>query len=57
VAWRKTNTAFGGGTPYIGTYALLAIAPAGLTLKAYGMKASSTTVSGDDIIDTVTLTH
>jgi hypothetical protein len=57
VAWRLVQAAYGAGTPYIGTYALLTIAPTQLTLKAYGMKASSTTVSGDDVIDTVTLLH
>jgi hypothetical protein len=57
VAWRQTNTKFGPNTPYIGTYALLTIAPTALTLKAYGLKASSSTVSGDDLIDTVILTH
>jgi hypothetical protein len=57
VSWRQTKTAFGPGTSYIGTYALLTIAPAQLTLEAYGMKASSSTVEGDDVIDTVTLSH
>jgi hypothetical protein len=57
VAWRATKTAFGPGTPYIGTYALLTIAPTGLTMKAYGLKSSSTTVAGDDLLETVNLTH
>jgi hypothetical protein len=57
IPWRATKTAFGPGTSYIGTYALLTIAPTGLTLKAYGLKASATTVSGDDLLETVNLTH
>ena len=44
--------------PYIGAYALLAIAPHTMTLTAYGLKASSTTVAGDGApIDTVTFNH
>jgi len=57
VSWRQTKTAFGTGTPYIGTYSLLTIASRQLTLRAYGMKASSTTVAGDDVIDMVQLSH
>jgi hypothetical protein len=51
------SVAFGTGTPYIGTYALLTADAHTLTLTAYAMKASSTTVAGDDKIDTVTLTR
>ena len=47
------QVAFGGGTPYIGTYALLTLSGNTLKIDAYGLKASGT----DDVIDTVTLTH
>jgi hypothetical protein len=59
ISWRATKTGFGSNASpaYIGTYSLLTISPAQLTLKAYGMNASATTVAGDDVIDTVTLTH
>ncbi|MGD0526445.1 MAG: fibronectin type III domain-containing protein [Polyangiaceae bacterium] len=55
VAYRVTKTAFGAGTPYIGAYTLLQIAPTQLTLTAYGLKASGSTPQDDDVIDTVTL--
>jgi hypothetical protein len=54
-AYSAKRVPYGAGTSYVGTYALLAIAPQKLTLTAYGLKASSTTVAGDDVIDTVTL--
>jgi len=57
VPYRMTKTAFGSGTPYIGAYSLLTMSGTTLTLKAYGLKASSSTVAGDDVIDTVTLSH
>ncbi len=47
------QVAFGGGTPYIGTYSILTLQANTLTLNAYGLKASGT----DDVIDTFTLTH
>ncbi len=47
------QTAFGGSTPYIGTYGTLALSGNTLTFTAYGLKASGT----DDVIDTLTLTH
>jgi hypothetical protein len=28
-----------------------------LTLKAYGLKTAASTMAGDDVLDTVTLTH
>jgi hypothetical protein len=55
VPYRVTKTAFGSGTPYIGTYTLLQIAPTQLTLTAYGLKASGATPQDDDVIDTVPL--
>jgi len=55
VPYRATKTAFGTGTPYIGAYALLQIAPTQLTLTAYGLKASGSSPQDDDVIDTVTL--
>jgi hypothetical protein len=42
---------------YIGVYALLTMRGNTLTLMAYGLKASSSTVAGDDVIDTVSLSH
>jgi hypothetical protein len=57
VAYRATKTAFGSGTPYIGTYSLLTIAPTQLTLTAYGLKSSGSTPQDDDVIDTVMLSH
>lgn len=56
VPYRVTKTAFGSGTPYIGAYTLLQIAPAGLTLTAYGLVASGSSPQDDTVIDTVTLT-
>ncbi len=53
ISWRKTQAAFGPGTPYIGTYALMAISSTQLTLTAYGMKRSPLSIAGDDTIDTV----
>jgi hypothetical protein len=47
------QVAFGGGTPYIGTYSLLTLNGNTLKIDAYGLKASGT----DDVIDTLTLTH
>jgi predicted phosphodiesterase len=55
VSYRATKTAFGGGTPYIGLYTTLQITPAKLTLTAYGMVASGSTMQDDTVIDTVTL--
>jgi hypothetical protein len=43
--------------PYIGTYGLLDVTQHTMTLTAYGLKASSTTVAGDTVIDTVPFTH
>ena len=56
--YREKNQAFGHGTPYIGTYALLELDGNKLTMKAYGLTASGTKVSDDGApIDTVQLTH
>jgi hypothetical protein len=52
-AYSLKQTAFGGTTPYIGTYALLTLDGTTLTVNAYGLKASG----ADDVIDTLTLTH
>jgi hypothetical protein len=57
VPYRVTKTAFGSGTPYIGAYTLLQIAPTQLTLTAYGLKASGSSPQDDDVIDTVPLSH
>jgi hypothetical protein len=58
VAYRATKTGFGSGsaTPqYIGLYATLQIAPTTLTLTAYGMVASGSTIADDTVIDTLVL--
>ncbi len=55
--FREKNAAFGNGTSYIGTYALLTLSGNQLTLNAYGLKASGTKVADDDVLDTVQLTH
>lgn len=57
VAYRAAKTGFGpaSATPqYIGLYSMLQIAPTQLTLTAYGMVASGTTMADDTVIDTVT---
>lgn len=51
--YSNKQVAFGGGTPYIGTYSVLTLSGSTLKLDAYGLKASGT----DDVIDTLTLTH
>ena len=38
---------------YIGCYVLLTLSGQTLTLNAYGMKASGTSVADDTVIDTV----
>jgi hypothetical protein len=53
----QTSVAYGSGTSYIGAYSILTLQGNMLTLTAYGLKASSSTVADDDVIDTVTLTH
>ncbi len=57
VAWRAFNAGFDGTTPYVGVYALMTLDAHTLTFKAYGMKASGSTVAGDDLLDTVSLTR
>ena len=52
----------GGGTacsqyPYIGLYSVAIATATSLTIKAYGLKPSSTSIMDDTVIDTVTLTH
>jgi hypothetical protein len=42
---------------YAGVYGLLTLSGRTLTLTAYGLKPSSTTVAGDDVIDSLVLTH
>ena len=42
-------------SPYIGTYALLSLTPTSMTLTAYGLKASGSTVADDVVIDTFTV--
>ncbi len=56
-AFTAKSVAYGSGTSYIGSYSLLTLSGKTLTLTAYGLKASSTTVGGDDMIDTFTATH
>jgi hypothetical protein len=56
-AFTAKSIAYGSGTSYIGAYSLLTLSGKTLTLTAYGLKASSTTVGGDDVIDTFTASH
>jgi hypothetical protein len=56
-AFTAKSVAYGSGTSYIGAYSLLTLSGNTLKLDAYGLKASATTVAGDDAIDTLTLTH
>jgi acid phosphatase type 7 len=51
------SVAYGSGTTYIGSYSLLQLQGNTLKLTAYGLKASSSTVAGDDVIDSFDLTH
>jgi hypothetical protein len=55
--YNALSVAYGPMTSYIGIYSLLQLSPHGLTLTAYGLKASSMTVAGDDVIDKVTMTR
>jgi hypothetical protein len=65
VPWRAAKTAFGPSAtpPYLGMYSIVTMTPASggtpaqLTIQAYGMNASSSSVAGDTVIDAVTLTH
>jgi hypothetical protein len=54
-AYREKNVAFGGSTPYVGVYTLMKINGNALQITSYGLKASSTNVMGDDMIDDFTL--
>lgn len=51
------SVAYGSGTAYIGAYSLLAVSPSTLTLTAYGLVASATSVSDDEVIDTFSVPH
>jgi hypothetical protein len=51
------SVAYGSGTPYIGAYSLLAVSPTTLTLTAYGLVASATSISEDGVIDTFSVQH
>jgi hypothetical protein len=51
------EVAYGTGTNYIGAYSILQLQGSSITLTAYGLKASSSTVADDDVIDTLMLTH
>lgn len=56
-AFTAKSVAYGSGTPYVGSYSILTLSGNTLQLTAYGLKASSTTVKNDDVIDTLMLTH
>ena len=56
-SYSAKSVPYGSGTSYLGNYGLLQVDAHTLTFTAYGLKASATMVSGDDMIDTVTLTH
>jgi acid phosphatase type 7 len=51
------SVGYGSGTPYVGSYSILTLSGNTLQLTAYGLKASSTTVKDDDVIDTLMLSH
>jgi hypothetical protein len=52
------SVGFGSQNPmYIGTYGIGTIMGNTLTLTSYGLKMSSSTVMGDDVVDNVTITH
>ena len=53
----QTSVAYGSGTPYIGAYSILSLMGNTLKLTAYGLRTSSSTVAGDTVIDSFTLTH
>jgi acid phosphatase type 7 len=53
----QTSVAYGSGTNYLGSYSLLQLQGNTIQLTAYGLKASSTTVADDDVIDSLTLSH
>jgi hypothetical protein len=50
-AFTAKSVAYGSGTPYVGSYSILTLSGNTLQLTAYGLKASSTTVKDDDVID------
>jgi acid phosphatase type 7 len=52
-----TSVAYGTGTNYIGAYSLMELSSTTLKLTAYGLRASSSTVADDDVIDTFSVTH
>jgi hypothetical protein len=56
-AFTAKSVAYGSGTSYIGAYSMLTLSGNTLRLDAYGLRASASTVAGDDPIDTLTLTH
>ena len=56
-AFTAKSVGYGSGTSYIGAYSILKLSGNTITLTAYGLKASSTTVAGDDVIDTFTASH
>ncbi|HEX8795893.1 MAG TPA: hypothetical protein VF765_33320, partial [Polyangiaceae bacterium] len=56
-AFTAKSVGYGSGTPYVGSYSILTLSGNTLQLTAYGLKASSTTVKDDDMVDTLMLTH
>jgi hypothetical protein len=54
-AYNALSVPYGPMTSYIGIYSLLQLSSHALTLTAYGLKASSMAVAGDDVIDKVTI--
>jgi hypothetical protein len=53
----QVSVAYGTGTSYIGAYSLMKLSGTMLSFSAYGLKASSTTVADDDMIDSFVLSH
>jgi len=53
--YREKNAAYGPPTSYVGVYTLLKIDGNMLQITTYGLKASASSVMGDDVIDQFTL--
>jgi hypothetical protein len=51
--FRQTSTSLVSPSPYVGCYVLLTLSGQTLTLNAYGMKGSGTSVADDVVIDNV----
>ena len=57
VDFREKSTKFGNGTPFVGVYSIASIDGKTMTVTTYGMKLAGGGVAGDEVLDTLTLTH